>query len=242
MKGKNITPDSTSYDTVLNAFARDNKPGSAERAWDFLCQLEEERISGESNFVPSSVSYATIINAFAQASGRENGGLSTVKKAQEIYEKLIDQMKEGIIYGRADPFANSCFLNCCANMRGTGSERKEALVIAITAFEEMKKRPDIIGEPNQYTFGTMMKVCARLSSNADEKNRLMESLFVQACKRGMLSKAVLGQFLRHTPSQLNMRVILSLGGTKREIPDTWYRNVPQKHWPAPMTNNYGGRY
>ena len=232
LKQSSITRDSTSYDTVLNAFAREDKAGSAEKAYDFLCQLEEEQSLGESNFTPSSVSYTTVLNAFARASGKEYGGIETVKKAKEVYDKLIGQMNEGVIYGDADPFANSCFLNCCANIHGTRAEKKEALVTAITAFEDMKKQPDILGTPNQFTYGTMMKACTRLSSDVNEKNRLLESLFIQACQHGVLSRAVLGQFLRHTPSHLNSKTIVSLGGSKRDIPESWHCNVPRKHWPS----------
>lgn len=113
------------------------------------------------------------------------------------------------------------------------------LNIQIKAFEEMKKRPDLHGEPNQYSFGTMMKVCTRLSSDDTEKHRLMEQLFIQACKRGCCSRAVLGQFLRHTPPQLNMKVILSLGGTKRDIPHHWHHAVTRRQWPMPIEDATG---
>jgi len=234
-----IATDSTSYDTVLNAFAQCEKEGMAERAYEYLCQLEEERSSGDNessnnNYTSSSLSYSTVINAFARASGKEYGGLPAVKKSKEIYERLIDQIKDGVIYGDADSFSASGFLNCCANVYGTRSEKKQVLVMAINMFEEMKKRPDLHGEPNQFIFGTMMKACARLSSDNAEKERLMEHLFVQACKRGTCSKSVLGQFLRNTPSHLNTKVILSLGGTKRKIPDSWYRTVAQRQWPTLM--------
>ena len=180
------------------------------------------------------MSYATVINAFARCSGESYGGLGTVKKAKEIYEKLITQMRDGLIYGNPDPFANSCFLNCCANVYGTSSEKKQALVMAIIAYEDMKKQPDLHGQPSQYTFGTMMKAFARLSSDAAERDRLLTAVFVQACRRGCVSRTVLGQFLRHTPSHLSMKVILSQGGTKREIPELWYNNVPRRNWPKPL--------
>ena len=128
-------------------------------------------------------------------------------------------------------------LNCCANIYGTRSERREALIMAITAFEDMKKDPHLHGEPGQYTFGTMMKACSRLSGDAAEKNRLMESLFQQTCKRGLLSKSTLGQFLRHTPNHFNTKVILNMGGSKREIPSDWHRNVPKWQKPTPTEDN-----
>lgn len=232
MKEMSIRPDSTSYDTVLNAFARCDKPGSAEQAYDFLRNLEES--PEEYDFTPSTLSYSTVINAFSRASGKDSGGLTAVKRAKEIYERLIDRMKNGVIHGAADPFANSCLLNCCANVYGSSTARKEALVTAIDAFEEMKKRPDLHGEANHYTFGTMLKVCNKLSSDDAEKHRLMENLFVQACKRGTCSAVVLGQFLRNTPPHVHMNVILSRGGSKREIPHSWYRNVARHKRPTPM--------
>ena len=230
MKKMSIPADATSYDTILNAFAKQDKAGSAERAYEYLCQLEQS--SSESQFSPSAWSYATVINAFARASGKEYGGLHSVEKAKEIYNELVDKMTSGLIRGEADCFANSCLLNCCANIYGTGSEKRVALVTAVNAFEDMKKRPELHGAPNQYSYGTMMKVCVRLSSDNAEKHRLMESLFAQACKSGNVSKAVLDQFCRYTPPQLHMKVILSLGGTKREIPRAWYHNVPRRQWPA----------
>jgi pentatricopeptide repeat protein len=235
MRDFSVTPDSTSYDTILNAYARLEKSGSAERAWELLRQWEEDYTSGKNqSFIPSQVSYSAVINGFAKASGKEYGGLNTVKKAKEVYDRLIHQMESGAIYGAADPIANSCFLNCCANMYGTRAERKEALILAIKAFEEMKKNPSLHGEPGQFTFGTMMKACAKLSADAAEKNRLLESLFIQSCKRGLLSKSTLGQFLRHTPNEFSAKVILNMGGTKREIPPEWHRNVPEKHKPTPV--------
>jgi hypothetical protein len=96
----------------------------------------------------------------------------------------------------------------------------------------MKQRPDLHGAPNQYTYGTMMKACVRLTSDNAEKHRLMESLFIQACKSGNVSKAVLDQFCRYTPTQLHMKVISSQGGTKRKIPGVWYHNVPRRQWPT----------
>ena len=235
MEASSVTPDSTSYDTILNAFARHDKSGSAERAWQLLRQWEEERASGENNsFIPSQVSYSAVINGFAKASGTEYGGMNIVKKAKEVYDRLIEQKESGAIYGASDPVANSCFLNCCANIYGTRAERKEALIMAIKAFEEMKREPSLHGEPGQFTFGTMMKACAKLSADAAEKNRLMESLFHQTCKRGLLSKSTLGQFLRHTQDEFSTKVILQMGGSKREIPPDWHRNVPRKYKPTPV--------
>jgi pentatricopeptide repeat protein len=267
MKEMSIRPDSTSYDTVLNAFGRCSYPDSANKAYDFLCKLENSP-DEYNNYKPSILSYSTVINAFARVSGKNSshGGLEAVKKAKEIYDRLIYQMENGLIQGIVDPFANSCLLNCCANVYGCESDKKAALVIAVSissvlllsscfrfrymhitrtdaiiytvaqinSFEEMKKRPELHGEPNQYTFGTMMKVCARLSMDDDEKHRLMENLFLQACKRGACSKAVIGQFLRNTPTASNMNVILSLGGTKRDIPHSWYRNVARRQRPTLM--------
>ena len=120
----------TSYDTILNAFARNEKGGSAERAHELLCQLEQS--SAESNFTPSVWSYATVINAFALASGKEYGGLPAVEKAKEIYHELVEKMANGLIRGEADCYANSCLLNCCANIHGTGAEKRMALVIAVS--------------------------------------------------------------------------------------------------------------
>jgi len=128
-----ISLDSTSYDTVLDAFARCEKIGSSERAYNYLCQLEEERLKGESSFTPSGRSYTNVITAFARQSGNDSGGISTVHRAKEVYDKLIKQIEEGVLQnGNVDSFANSSLLNCCANVYGTRSEKKEALVIAVS--------------------------------------------------------------------------------------------------------------
>lgn len=130
MKTMSIPVDTTSYDTILNAFAKHDKAGSAERAYDFLRQLEQS--SSESQFSPSAWSYATVINAFARASGKDYGGLHAVEKAKEIYNELVDKMTSGLIHGEADCYANSCLLNCCANIYGTRTEKRVALVTAVS--------------------------------------------------------------------------------------------------------------
>eukprot|EP00956_Cyclotella_meneghiniana_P036967 scaffold133328_cov35-Cyclotella_meneghiniana.AAC.2 len=243
MKAKSIQPDPTSYDTILNAFARDETPGSSDRAWAFLQQMEEDSMNGQSDFVATNFSYSSVINAFARAAGRPgDGGIHVAEKAKKAYDKMIEQIEAGKLHGN-DAFANSCLLNCCANVHGPSTEKRAALIIAINAFEEMKKNPTVHGEPNQFTFGTMMKASSRLSSDRDEKIRLLETLFTQACNRGCLSSAVLGVFLRNTPSDLSTKTIISLGGTKRDIPPRWYRKVSEKHWPrgidGPRRRNEG---
>ncbi|KAL7478614.1 hypothetical protein ACHAW6_004373 [Cyclotella cf. meneghiniana] len=235
MQEKSIRPDPTSYDTILNAFARDETAGSAERAWEFLLRLEDERMNGKSDFVPTNISYSSVINAFARASGRKEGGIHVAEKAKEVYDKMIHLIETGKLFGNADPYANSCFINCCANVNGPSSEKRTALIMAINAFEEMKKNTNVHGEPNQYTFGTMMKACIKLSSDPGEKIRLLESLFVQACNRGYLSSSVLGQFVRNTPSHVSAKAILAQGGSKRDLPEKWYRHVHQKDWPRAMS-------
>jgi pentatricopeptide repeat protein len=231
MKERNIQPDPTSYDTIINAFSRVETAGAADRAWEFLQQLEEDTLNGRSDFVATNISYSSVINAYARASGKSKEGIRVAEKAKEVYDHMIQQIENGKLQGNVDAFANSCLLNCCANVNGPSAEKRAALIIAITAFEDLKKSPSIHGEINQYTFGTMMKVSNKLSSDPDEKTRLMESLFVQACNRGCLSSSVLGQFLKHVPSHISTKAILSQGGTKRTLPAKWYRNVPEKHWP-----------
>ena len=74
-----------------------------------------------------------MLNVFTRASGsRDYGGLSVTKKAKEIYDQLIERIEEGVV-GDADSYSRSCFLNCCNNMHGTGFDRKEALVMAVSA-------------------------------------------------------------------------------------------------------------
>jgi pentatricopeptide repeat protein len=232
MKERSIQPDPTSYDTIINAFARDETPGSADRVWEFVKQLEEEKLNGQSNFIATKFSYSSVLNSYARASGKLDGGIHIVEKAKQVYDHMIQQVEEGKLIGGSDAFANSSFLNCCANMNGPSGEKRQALVMAINAFEELKKNPNVHGEANQYTYGTMMKVSNRLSSDPEEKTRLMENLFVQACNRGYLSSSVFGQFLKHTSPHVSTKAILAQGGTKRELPSKWYRNVPEKHWPT----------
>jgi pentatricopeptide repeat protein len=236
MKAKSIHPDPTSYDTILNAYARDETPGSADRAYELLQRLEEDSANGQSDFVATNFSYSSVINAFARSASRFDGGIALAEKANDVYKRMIRQVEDGKLHGKIDSYANSGLLNCCANVNGPKTDKRAALIMAITAFEDMKKNPAIHGEPNQYTFGTMMKASCRLSSDLDEKIRLLESLFTQACNRGCLSSAVFGQFLRNMPSHLSAKAILSMGGSKRDVPASWYRRVPEKDWPRGMSH------
>lgn len=234
MRENDIEPDSTSYNTILNSYSRTLEPLRGDRARDFLFTLEERRESGDSSFAPSRISYASVLNAYARESGdRECGGIATVKRAKEVYDRFIEKVDYGYLYGGTDSHCNAAFLNCCANVYGTRSERREALIMAIQAFEQTKRDPSLHGELNHYIFSTMLKACIRLSSDSKECHKLLKSLFVQACNRGCMSNVVLGQFLKNTPPQLNLRVILENGGSKRSIPEEWHSNVPPRHKPSP---------
>ena len=65
--------------------------------------------------------------------------MRAVERVREIYDRCIDQVRDGNVVcgerGEAnDSYANCCLLNCCANVYGMGTERKEALIIAVSLF------------------------------------------------------------------------------------------------------------
>lgn len=80
-----IKPNCRTYSTVMDVYARQNSPSSAEQAQLLLERLKEKYAdTGDIAYLPSTITYNTVINGWARAGAGEQGAF--------VCEDLLHEM------------------------------------------------------------------------------------------------------------------------------------------------------
>lgn len=233
---ENVEVDSYAYNSTINALgAGYGESPVASEALILLDKMEEEYAKGNTMLKPDRHSYT----ATMQALMRTADGASIGPKARAVLDRFIKRSEDDSSI-QPDTFAFTTCINAAASIhidRDTDpKDKRQNLIIAIQTFEELKKSN--YGNPNEFTYGAVVKACSRLGMDMNEKDRLMKALFQECCDAGALSKQCLMWIKRGTSPQLKRELFSGLeenygqeGG--QTIPSSWTqavrnrRNVPR---------------
>lgn len=223
-----VKPDGTSLCGVLNAWANLGSTEGAERALQIWNRMESVT-SQERGFELSITMPNIVIKAIARTRDP-----NAVDKVERILLKLEEDYKTGSSRLRPDVTTASSVINAAAYYAGSPEGRPGALEIALRTF---KKITDWGQEPNNITFGTLLKAVANLLSPGDsQRDKLARKLFDQCCDLGYVDGFVLSQ-VRHASPQLYRELVdepCGLGGPNsdtsvssllKNIPAEWSANV-----------------
>ena len=120
---------------------------------------------------------------------------------------------------------NSCAFPAVLDER----TRRKALYTAIFTLEELQSSR--YGHPNQLTYGTFLKACANLLSEDDEMRRVViEKVFLQCCKDGLVGEFVLARLRDAAPEDLYKKLLgdAVVSGTRvtvNDLPPQWRSNI-----------------
>lgn len=64
---KGVKPDTYTYNTLINGWAKNSERGSAERAEHVLSVMEKRYNDGDEDFKPNTRTYTSVIDAFAKS-------------------------------------------------------------------------------------------------------------------------------------------------------------------------------
>lgn len=118
-----VRPDSKSYMTILKAYANSNAPNAAEKAQEFLGELEDNYRYGDSTTKPSIRMYSQILVAWGNS--RKN---DAAFRAEEIFWQLMREEDEGICVS-PDTSTFNCVLRAWSkSSEGGAAERAEAFL------------------------------------------------------------------------------------------------------------------
>jgi hypothetical protein len=231
----NITPNARSYSTCADAWSRSSCDESAERAHSLLLEAEAlEKDPSRPTFKLNCVFYATVVNAYAWNKTdpfKAHKAFAILQRASRRSRSYPDSSPNVILY--------NCVLNCIANTSPNRFDDRIQSVdkhlpsltqlVRITYRQLLEEEPF---EPDNKTFGTVLKAIANLFISEPDYAQFCEEVFVEACKRGEVSYGVLTSLRLAAPSDLYYRLLpLDTYNAKTKkfemhrIPKEWTCNV-----------------
>lgn len=161
------SPSIVTYNCVLNVLASSKNDDSGARAEAILDRIEAADI----------VSYNTVVKAWANSNCDDKA-----MKAQHVLKKMSDESD----VPKPDIFTFNSVLNACAS---STADQVAAFQIAMETFQMLKQSKHV--EPNDYTYGTLLKACATLLPIGEERSTLTAQIFSECERSGCLSDPVL---------------------------------------------------
>lgn len=207
-----IEPDMISYSTCISGLARLN--GDPATAESLLKRVEA------SDHMPTSILYNTVINTYAR---RASPGV--YRKARSVLDRQMNHFHE--VPGstcKPDVYGFTSVLASCAM---EPRERYKAFQVALATFQQLRHSSDHYGSPNQVTYGTMMKCCARLLAPGTPLRRKWAKTIMNLCiDDGCVGDMVMSRFREAATPDLFGEIME--GVNKKNLPAAWTANVDEK--------------
>lgn len=240
-----IKPNTRSFNSVINAWAKasgragDEGGAAATRAQDLLDRMENlYEQTGNDQVQPDAHSFCTVINALArsQRSGKAERAHNLFREMKTLYQAGNSRLKPNVV-------AANAVMNACAFTMTDGvQEQNRAMEIAHATLREMKTDPQFPIQPDQVTYGTLLKVCGNLMPACSSRQKLAEALFQKACQDGQVGPMVLQQLrtiLLNDDDDDARNLYLELVGAHgtetgeipmEDLPSEWWCNVVEGKW------------
>jgi hypothetical protein len=221
-----LSPDSASFNMVMNTYAKSRDTANAAILGDALLrhvvdmykkQLQEYD-SNSREFMPSkpdAIFFSTAIGLWAKS------GIS--KSYRKAHSTLDRQLKLARDYDFAPPdvFGWTSVLSSCAAEAGHAEERAKAFQVAASTYKLMEKHEI---SANHVTYGTMLKACARLHPIKSQlREKWVRRTFADAVKAGCVGEMVVSK-LREAATPDVYKELMQ-GYSKRQLPKSWTINV-----------------
>ncbi|KAL7522692.1 hypothetical protein ACHAWX_007371 [Stephanocyclus meneghinianus] len=235
-----VKPSAKSYTNVIQALAARKTKHAAEKAAALLKRMEVEFAAGDKSMKPTRDSYVGVIHAY----GTSGSGKSFIK-ANEVLQRMITQYLNGNEAARPDSCSYHAVIKACArvpNSKSATPEReKEALLVAISTVERMKKSDHV--HPNAKSYFLLLQCCVYLLPPGNERERALCSVFRSCTKDGLVSQQILQEFQSATSAETYHREVVSDApyyDNVRIIPEKWTRNLGYRVRVRDNTQEGGG--
>ena len=171
-----------------------------------------------------------VIKAIARSHSRDS-----VEKAEALLEKLERDYESGRSTLRPDVPTYSSVINCCAYYR-YAEGKAYALETALRTFRKVCDSDD---EPNNITYGTILKAVSNLMTESREREQLVRQIFDQCRSAGFVDGFVLTQVrgaslalfneLRNKYGDVGKEQRYKYGGAAKDGLNRMLRKMPM-HW------------
>ena len=162
--------------TVIDAYAKNKKPLEAAR---ILNQMINSGVK------PDAVCYNSLMTAWAFSKER-----SKAKEAKKILDLMRDQFESGDKAMKPKAVSYNIILNACAKTAKSDAVGvSEAIQIAFRTYSELQNSRT--AKPNEYIYGTLLKVLRDLMPLGDERRDLVKRVFLKCRHEGFVDMKIL---------------------------------------------------
>jgi hypothetical protein len=219
-----VKPSATTYTHVIQALGVRKSKSAAEKADALLRRMESKYAEGDESMKPTRDSYVGTIHAYGNC-----GSTYSFINANEVLQRMIAQYSDGNESARPDVCSYHAVIRACANAANNNlspDKEKEALVMAISTVQNMKKSENF--HPNAKSYLLLLQCCTNLLPSGNEREKALCSVFRCCCKDGLVSQHALKEFQSAVSNEVYHREVVndapSYNGVKA-LPEKWTRNL-----------------
>ena len=219
-----VKPSSLTYTNVIQALVVRKNVEAAERAFELLKKMISAYKSGDESMRPTRDSYVGTIHAYGNSRSE-----TKFLKANEILQLMITDYSQGNEAACPDVYSFHSVIRACtsvSNTAATAEKRKEALMMAISTLQRMKKSDT--NHPNARSYTLLLQCCNRLLPPGPEREKVLRSVFRSCCKDGLVDQKVLGEFQTTVSADTYHKEVVrdaqSYNGI-RSLPEAWTRSL-----------------
>jgi hypothetical protein len=216
-----VKPSSATYTNVIQALVVRKKAEAAEK---LLRKMITSYEGGDESMRPSRDSYVGTIHAYGKSKS-ENKYI----KANEILQLMIQDYSRGNETACPDVYSYHSVIRACISMANTAASAekcKEALIMAISTLQRMKKSDS--NHPNARSYTLLLQCASRLLPPGPEREKVLRSIFRSCCKDGLVNQKVLGEFQTAVSADTYHKEVVrdahSYNGI-RSLPEAWTRSL-----------------
>jgi len=235
---KKILPNTVTCNSLLCTYRQSKLKSSLKKAEGLLEKMEASGTNSDFHIKPNLITYTSMIEVYARIHSK-----GMAKKAESVFKRIGNRSTKGKAFAgdtKPDIKAFSSLLQACANTRGTASEKREALTIALNAYDLLMKESRLNEgiSPNSITYRILLEICGYLTANKIERERLLKESFLRCCNDGQVDRDVLKMFRRAASSELYNKLVekrsIQSGRSHKnsitiyDLPPEWSVNVRNK--------------
>jgi hypothetical protein len=218
-----LEPNKRTYATAIHLLAKSGTKEHALKARKIITSLEQRFIlSGGSqrDLLPDTMCYNHVINALAKS--KDVHGIPHL--AADMFQRMKSIHEDyNIDLCKPDVFSYSSLISAYSSVVGSKSMKRKAFALALGLWDDLRSNPHL-GSANHVTYGALLRACALLPPESDEREEAVRRIFEQCKANGFVNSRVIDQ-LRVAASSSLFRELMSSRALTMEIPLDWKRQL-----------------
>jgi hypothetical protein len=223
-----LTLDSFCFEKVIESNTQVNDSGSMKRSYAVFQLLEKCRLQNE-GMIPSERAYTAFIRAMIKGKVP-----NLARKSNSILERMDEIYQQGNRGMLPTVFTFNAVLLACSESASVSqdvNEKKEALKLAVTIFNDLRSATRNGCELDHVSFGNMLRCSNLLPDDSEHRDELITSVFQSCCERGYTNQFILRDLYGVASEELRQKLLgmtISLEEVSMDmLPQAWQRNVNQ---------------